>query len=234
MSDSYGYANNILRDFIQSVLSIEGLSEKLAAGQDQLIKDRISIMDLTRSLLNMVVLDADGETYTKHASSVAGIADIIDRNQVAVAGVSNYPVTKLFGRSPGGENATGESDQTNYYDWLQSMQKSRYHGPVTWALRLAALSRNLNPDDYRVKWKPLWTPTEAETVEARSKQAQTDQAYVLMGALSADEVRQSRFGGDHYSIETELQAVDDSAPSDEEVEAYQRALAERQQGTADA
>ncbi|MFP3681974.1 DUF1073 domain-containing protein, partial [Pseudomonas sp. SIMBA_041] len=46
-----------------------------------------------------------------------------------ISGASEIPVTRLFGRSPAGMNATGESDLQNYYEVVQQQQESTL-GPI--------------------------------------------------------------------------------------------------------
>ena len=47
-------------------------------------------------------------------------------------------------------------------------------------------------------------PSEKEIAEGRESVARSDALYIDRGALSADEVASSRFGGDRYSSETML------------------------------
>src|SRR5690606_12740310 len=51
---------------------------------------------------------------------------------------------------------------------------------------------------------PLDEMTEAETVDMQLKKAQTDEIYLRDSVLDPSEVRESRFGGDKYSLETKL------------------------------
>ena len=59
-------------------------------------------------------------------------------------------------------------------------------------------------EDWKIEFNPLWQPTEAEVVETRNKQADTDMKYIQAGVLTPEEVAISRFGGDEYSSETIL------------------------------
>ena len=55
-----------------------------------------------------------------------GLADVYDRVMMDVAGAARTPVTKLFGRSPAGMNATGESDMRNYYDYIDGLRETDF------------------------------------------------------------------------------------------------------------
>ena len=54
-----------------------------------------------------------------------GLPDVYDRVMMDVAGAAKTPVTKLFGRSPAGMNATGESDMNNYYDYIDGLRENQ-------------------------------------------------------------------------------------------------------------
>ena len=43
-----------------------------------------------------------------------------------------------------------------------------------------------------------------EKAEVRNKQAQTDQIYSDLGVLSPEVIAKARFGGDRYSLETNI------------------------------
>ena len=207
VGETQGYTANIIRDFIQSVLSVKGLSDMLASGQDELVKDRVKLLDLSRSILNMMILDADGETYSKTASSVAGLADLLDRFSEMLSAVSGYPMTKLFGRSPAGMSATGESDMRNYYDSAESYQKLELSPIVEVLIRdiynsQTFLSKGKEPEAWSIKWNSLWQPTETETATMRKTVADMDAIYLDRGVVTPEEVAKSRFGEGEWSLET--------------------------------
>jgi len=209
VGEGLGYSNSIMRDFVQSVLGVKGLTEMLAAGQDEQVRNRLKLLDVSRSVINGMVLDAESETYSKQASSVAGLADLLDRNAEALSAVARMPMTKLFGRSPAGMNATGDSDMRNWYDALAADQ-SRYLSPVMEALvrdiytSRTGPTRGREPSEWSVKWNALWQPTDRETADLRKTVAEADQIYMQWGALNADEVAESRFGQGGWSMNTML------------------------------
>ena len=208
---NYGYAGNIMRDFVQAVLSVNGLTQMLAAGQDKLVADRVQLLDLSRSILNTMILDAENETYTKQASSVAGLSDLMDRFNEALCAVTGYPMTKLFGRSPAGMNATGESDLRNYYDMLASDQKTHLSPVMEEIVRdiysaKEGPTRGVEPEAWSIKWNSLWQPTEAEIATTRKTVAETDQMYIQNGVLTGAEVAGSRFGQGEWQMETVIDA----------------------------
>ena len=59
-------------------------------------------------------------------------------------------------------------------------------------------------DTWHLKFNNLWQMSEDEIAKARNLQSQTDERYVKMGALTAEEVADSRYGSETYSFETKL------------------------------
>jgi hypothetical protein len=103
--------------------------------------------------------------------------------------------------SPGGFG-TGEHELKIYYDGVRAYQ-SRIVAPlVRWML--ARKFPEAAEGRWQVSFPPLDVPTQAELIEMRAKQAQTDAVYVSAGVLSSEEVAVSRFGGTEYSFETSL------------------------------
>ena len=95
-----------------------------------------------------------------------GLADVYDRVMMDVAGAARTPVTKLFGRSPAGMNATGESDMQNYYDYIDGLRETELRGIIERLLPVMAMSVwGKIPDDLTISFPPMQTPDAKETAE---------------------------------------------------------------------
>jgi hypothetical protein len=200
VAGAFNGAEIIVEDFIQAVLSIKNLQEMLATPEGaDLVRKRLDLMDLSRHVLHMKLLDANGEEYEKHASSVAGLPDLLDRFALHLSSATGIPVTKLFGRSPSGLNATGESDLRNWYDDLHADQEA-FLSPIYERLcYLVFVSKQggfggKEPEDWKIEWNPLYQLTEKEEAEVYKTTADGDNVYLQNGTLNEEEVRQ-RFVG---------------------------------------
>jgi len=200
----------IVRDFVQTTLSISGLSEMIRSGQDDLVRERVALIDLTRSVANTIFLDADGESYSKQASSVAGLADLWDRFAMHVSGTTGIPITRLVGRSPGGLNATGEGDKQNWFDVVRSYQSDTARPVIQRIVDLLAVQRDGRIAEAAWSFPDLDVPSEREWAEIKKINAETDAIYIDRGAVEAEAVFLARFGESQYK--TEL--VDFVAPDD--------------------
>lgn len=197
-------AANMIDKSVQPVYKQRGLQSTLAGpdGDDQVLK-RLQVLDASRGMLNSVAVDMDGEDYSFQTFQLSGASEILESTYSLLSAVTCIPQTILFGRSPSGENATGESDLENYYNFVEGIQKRMLKKNIRTLLkavvqagvydRSIAESQTIKPT-----FKPLWSLSEAEqaTVELSKAQraqatAQTAQLYIDMQVLQPDEVRQA-------------------------------------------
>lgn len=197
----------LMRDFVQGVLSVKGLTNMLASGRAEVVRDRLKLLDLSRALLNTMIIDADGEEFTKSSSSVSGIPDLIDRFIESVSSVYGIPVSKLVGRAASGLNSSGQNELRNYYDMLSAEQKRTMSPLAERLVTLIYLSKNgpnKQPEKWSIKWNSFFEPTDSEVALLRKTVAETDKIYLDTGVLVAEEVAESRFGEGDWSMDTTL------------------------------
>ncbi|PZQ49743.1 MAG: hypothetical protein DI556_09740 [Rhodovulum sulfidophilum] len=198
---SQGYAANIVKEFSQSVLGIKGLTQLLLGGKEDLVIQRLNMLDLSKSILNTMAIDTEGEEYSRNSTSVAGLAEILDRFAEVLSASTNMPITVLLGRSPAGMNSTGKSDLQIYYDFVASEQERVLMPVLEWATPLLF---GEEPEAWSVKANPLVQQTQKEILEERKIVADTDKIYLDAGVLSATEVAESRWGSGTWDPETRL------------------------------
>jgi phage-related protein (TIGR01555 family) len=196
-TSAFGAVSDILLEFIIGKYKFSDLDEILSKGNEDRLKTRVKAMDMTKSVLHSVLLGTD-EEYTRDSATVTGIADLLDRFMMNLSAVTQYPVTKLFGRSPAGMNATGENDLKNYYDAVRSQQKSntRY---IQNLINMVASMNNLK-GEYPWIWNPLFQLNEEQQANVARIEAETsrtladaDQRMIVEGVLLPEEVYKMRF-----------------------------------------
>lgn len=215
----------LVQDFAMAVHKIKGLAGVLAQDKGAAFRTRMQLMALTKSTLGMTLIDAD-EDYVRTATPVTGLPELLRLQMERVASAAEMPVTLYWGISPGGLNATGESDMRGYYDRTKSMQMRHICPHLERISTLIARGLGVKiAEDKRlcVTPNPLWQQSELEQAQARGVQATTDVAYCGIGILTPDEVRASRFGSGKFSYETSIEdeADDTELPElgDEDIEA---------------
>lgn len=195
---------NLMMEVIIGKYKLSGLADILAANNVEAVYNRMEIINSSKSVINGVLL-GENEDYVRDSANLSGIPDTMDRFMIMVSAVSEIPVTRLFGRSPAGENATGDADLRTYYDMVQSKQKTTLMPPLQLLVNMInKYTETAKEGDAVIEFNPVWVPTQKEMIEMRDKQSQTDERYVNMGVLDAEEIRTSRFENG-YSFETELQ-----------------------------
>ena len=205
---AYNATSNIMEDFIQTILKVENLSDLLASGQDELIKKRLDIIDMSRSVANTVILDSN-ESYEKKSSSVGGLDGLIDKFALALSATTGIPITFLMGQTPAGLQSTGQADIRMFYDMVKAEQEDTLKPILERLIRLVMLSRNgpLNGrelSEWSIEFNPLWQLSDKEQADYRKVVAETDALYINTGVLDPSEVAISRFGGESYSFETSI------------------------------
>ena len=211
----------LLERSVQAIYKMKGLANLLATedGEDQAIR-RMQVIDMARGILNSLAIDSEGEDYDFKTLPMAGVKDILDSTCNMLSAVTDIPQTILFGRSPAGENSTGDSDFENYYNMVEKIQKmnmkSNGRTVIDLILKEGKESGQIEKiPNYKTKFAPLWSMSETEQVtveqtKANTEQikAQTAQVYVDMQAIDPSEVRQALAKGDTYDIQ-ELVAEED-------------------------
>lgn len=202
----------LLREASVGKYALHGLNTLLAGPNGaSLVKRRLAAMNTGKSILNAIILDAGStgstsipaETYTRETVTFAGIPETLDAvAEYGLAGPSNIPVSKLLGRQTTGLGAKDEGSMRNYYDMVREFQTLELDSVAFEIVsRINAYVKEVPEGKLGLKWKHPNEPSQAELVDMRAKQANTDKTYVDMGAVDADEIRANRFEGE-ASLET--------------------------------
>jgi len=205
---------SIVDEYVITIIKIKNLQAMIAAGQDGLIKDRLNILDLGRQTINSMMLDAE-EEYERQSASVAGLRELVIESETALAAVSDYPMVILMGVSPSGMDATGDADVRLYYDNVVADQNDKMRKQCITLVRYIQLSKEgpfngKELPDWNIEFNLLWQPTDKELAETRKIVAETDEKYIDLGVVNSQEVRESRYGGDDYSLETKTESKFDN------------------------
>ncbi len=172
------------------VLKLHGLIEMLSSKKQADAEARIDLLNETLSLSRLLLLDAKmGEEYKREAVSFTDMPALLQELQTAVAGAFGMPITRLFGRSPAGMNATGESDIRGWYDRVEHYAQWMIHPRLEQTLSLT------EQHPVKVKFKPLWQPTAKEKAEVRKLRTDTNERNWSMGVWSDAEIRAAENAG---------------------------------------
>ncbi|WP_289135612.1 DUF1073 domain-containing protein [uncultured Brevibacillus sp.] len=158
------------------VMKSEDLGEMLVIGDQRMQTDIYNTLQAQNWLMSNMGLHLIGKNdeFQTHQYSFSGLNDIYESFMLDIAGASQIPVTKLFGRSPAGMNATGESDMQNYYEVVQHQQESTL-GPILDKLLpvMCMYEFGVIPDDLDYTFNPIRTPDDEEVAELADKKTKS-------------------------------------------------------------
>lgn len=210
-------AANMIEKSVQPVYKQRGLQNMLAGPNgDEMELKRLQVLDASRGIMNTIAVDMEGEDYDFKTFQMTGTKEILESTCNLLSAVTCIPQTILFGRSPAGENATGESDLENYYNFVEGIQKRMLKKNIRTLIKAIVQAGVYdgsieNPGNIKPTFKPLWSLSETEkaTVELTKAQraqvaAQTAQLYIDMQAIQPDEVRQALAKDEQVDVESIL------------------------------
>lgn len=172
-----------------NTMEVKGLEQLFSIGSSQAQRRFWNVMQaqsVLRSNFGTQLVE-EGTKLTNTQYHFNGLQEVYESMCLNLCGASHYPMTKLFGRSPAGMNATGESDLKNYYDYVDSQREAKVRPVLQKLLPVLAMSAwGFVPDDLDFTFPPLWTPTAMETAEIALKKAQAIRDTFQAGLFQAD------------------------------------------------
>lgn len=150
------------------VLKMEGLDQLLAIGDSQLQQDIYNTLQSQNWMLSNSGMQLIGpqDEFQTFQYTFAGLNDIYQSFMMDLAGATKIPVTKLFGRSPAGMNATGESDLQNYYETVMQAQEANLAPVLDKLLPVICMSElGYVPDDLVYDFNPVHEPDDNDLAE---------------------------------------------------------------------
>ena len=155
---------------------VEGLDQLLGIGNVEMQRrfwNQMQAQAILRSNQGISLINKGDAVHTEQYT-FTGLSDVYDRVMMDVAGASRIPVTKLFGRSPAGMNSTGESDMTNYYDYIDGLRETTLRPVIEKLLPIICMSTwGMIPDDIDIEFPPMQTPDEEKNATIAEKKAGT-------------------------------------------------------------
>jgi len=132
--------------------------------------------------------DKEADDFKQFETSLADLDNVIMNQYQIVAAAANVPATKLLGTTPKGFNSTGEYEEANYHEELESIQEHDLTPFLERHHLLSMLSEGKEAVETTIAWRPLDAPTAKELAETNLIKAQTGYQLVQSGALQgADE-----------------------------------------------
>lgn len=168
------------------IIKIPNLSNNLQTQEySNRLVTRFTLANQMKSLVNALVLDKEEEWEQKQLN-FANLPETIREFMNIVSGAADIPATRLLGQSPGGLNATGESDIRNYYDRIRADQNMDLR-PALARLDDAIIASALGsrPADIWYTFNSLWQQTPKEKAETAKVKAEATAIYAKNNLVPA-------------------------------------------------
>jgi hypothetical protein len=180
-----GTANLIQRAHLRHV-GIEGLRDILSAG-GQAEQNLLTMFRYVRELQTsegLTLLDKQDE-LSYQSYSFGGLDNVLLQFGQQLSGACGIPLVRLFGQSPSGMSATGESDLRNYYDTISANQESTLRSGFDKILSVLYRSTfgQPSPSEMDFDFRPLWQMNDTEKATLAKTVAETVQIAVDMGVM---------------------------------------------------
>lgn len=217
VAGAFGSLSNMLHELSIGKYKFRDLADILAAPDgDKLIQKRLQSMDLMKSTFHSLIMDTD-EDFIRDSATFAGVHEVMYQFFMLICSASSYPMTRLFGISPGGLNSTGDGDTYRYYDKVESEQKRKLL-PILDRLTYI-YSEWKNIEKPKIVFNPIEQMTEKEQAEIDEKKANTEhrkmetyQGYIDMGIMTPEIVEELEFGDTLKEISKKVGEPDSELP----------------------
>lgn len=206
---SWASAANAIANAQYSVYKLKGLAHMFGRSQgEEQAKARARSMEMAKSLINAVLIDADDE-YIRENPNFGNLPAMLDQEMLNLSGSADMPATVLWGRSPAGMNATGESDLELWRSDVDAYREHKIRPPAQTFIEMlmrskAGPTKGQVHDGWRVFFPSLRQLSEAEKAAIRLQTSQADASDIDKGILLPQEAAVSRFRPEGYSIETQI------------------------------
>ena len=190
------------------VHKIPGLFNRIAAGNEADLRKRLEANNLSRSVYGGMVVDVEEQIdfINRALSNIATATDPFIKDLQAATG---WPASILMGDSPGGLGKEGRFEERVWASLVEQWQEVYCRTPITEVFTYIFASREgpsrgRIPESWSVLFPSIFTQTDKEKAELQQLKAASDVQYMQLGVLNPLEVRESRFGGTEYSLDTKL------------------------------
>lgn len=195
-SATQGAAQLVYKSYLREY-KVENLREALAAGgkAERSIIKMVQMMARFQGIEGISMIDAKDDFGVKQVPNFAGIADILLQFGQQISGALQIPLVRLFGQSPAGLSASGESDLRMYYDGIKQQQEHQLRRGVNKIYRVMAKSKGIKlGDSFGFDFRPLWQLSDQQKAEVSERDTAdvlaVDSAGLVSPQVSLRELRQ--------------------------------------------
>lgn len=217
LGGAFGSLSQLLSEVTIGKYKYKDLADIMATKDgEKLVQSRLQAMDMMKSTFHSILMDMD-ENFERDTLSLGGVSDVLYKFMMMTSASTGYPMTKLFGISPGGLNSTGDSDMYQYYDMVKSKQETELLPIIERIVHIISEWQKI--PEPKIVFNPLEQMTEKEQAELEEKKANTEyrkmetyQGYIDMGIMSPNVVEELEFGNTLKEIQKKVGEPESELP----------------------
>ena len=195
------YVNNWLRtrdsisDMVHS-FSTSGLATNMASSLsgavDPNVINRAKMFNRFRDNRGLMLVDKATEEFFQHNTPLSGLDALQAQAMEHLFFISGIPAVKFAGLSPVGLNASSEGEIKVFYDFIKALQMAICHDNLQKALNIIQLHLFGEIDTgITFEFESLHEMTDEQKSTIRKTNAETDQIYQTIGAISSQVIAES-------------------------------------------
>lgn len=229
---AYASTAHTVQDFNVSILKLKNLADIIGGDKDDLITSRLKLMNLTKSIMGSVLLDAENEEFSNMSTPLTGLESVLGKLDQRLIMATGMPHTMILGDGASGTlSGKGESEEKNWKGMVAKEQDKTISKPldrfndIMFSAKQGPTSGKI-PNNHTWKFCELFQPSAKEIADTRKTVADTDKIYIDSQVVTPIDVSKSRFGGDEYSMETtvDMAAIQEQIDTEKEVAEENRTM----------
>jgi uncharacterized protein len=182
--------SDLIQNFSVNVLRTN-MDATTAVGGDQLFA-RVALFNNIKNNQGTMLIDKDSEDWSNVSTPLGGLDSLQAQAQEHMAAIARIPLVKLLGIQPAGLNASSEGELIAFEDWIAAFQELLFRKHLTTIIDMIQLSLfGKIEQDITFDFKPLRQLKPQELADLETTKAQTREIYFGMGAVDANEIRET-------------------------------------------
>lgn len=182
---------DLLRKFSITALGTNMSQVLMQGGDGSDLMARAEYFNVMRANNGLMLFDKDTEEMVQLNAPLSGLHELQAASQEHMCAVSHMPAIILTGISPGGLNASSDSEMRAFYDWTAGVQEAFYRVHIETFLKIIQLHLygSIDPD-INFTFQPLYQMTPKELADIRQMDSVAAGNYIDRGVIAPDEERE--------------------------------------------
>ena len=170
-----------------NIMKINNLAQLIAAGKESQVKVRIKLANYAKSVARTWLVGQEEDIQLKERT-FSGVPEMLRMYMIELSEAADMPVTRLWGRTAEGMNATGEGDANNWLSKVESYRTDKVEPHFTDLLHSIGVYLNQDTSKLEIEWPELEPLNDKERAEVWDKRASGAQKLIDAQVFYPEEI----------------------------------------------